>query len=127
MNLLGHGINMVEVDRLAASRDRQGERFLERVYTPGEVAYADANPKRRVEHLAARFAAKEAAMKALGTGWTQGVAFTDFEVVRDTLGAPSLRVTGAAAAIATERGIATWSISLSHTGGMAVASVLALG
>ncbi len=127
MKLLGHGIDVVEVDRLAASLDRQGDRFLERVYTAGEVAYADANPKRRVEHLAARFAAKEAAMKALGTGWTRGVAFTDFEVVRDAAGAPSLRVSGAAAEIAAERGISVWSVSLSHTRGVAVASVLALG
>lgn len=127
MKLIGHGIDMVEVERLAASLDRQGDRFLERVYTEAEAAYADANPKRRVEHLAARFAAKEAAMKALGTGWTRGVAFTDFEVLRDAAGAPSLRVSGAAAEIAAERGISAWSVSLSHTRGMAVASVLAIG
>lgn len=125
--ILGHGIDVIEVERLARSLERHGSRFLERVFTPRERAYADAHPKRRVEHLAARFAAKEAALKALGTGWRDGIAWTDVEVTREPSGRPALLVTGRAAEIARERGIAGWSVSLSHTAALAVASVIATG
>ena len=80
-----------------------------------------------MEHLAARFAAKEAALKALGTGWSEGVGWTDVEVVRDAIGRPGLMVTGKAAEIAAGRGIEAWHVSLTHTGTHAMASVIAEG
>lgn len=124
--ILGHGVDLVEVARIQASIDRHGERFLDRVFTAAEQAYA-AGSKRRVEHLAARFAAKEAALKALGTGWRSGIAWTDVEVVSEPSGAPTLRITGRAAEIAAERSITAWHISLSHTERQALASVIATG
>ncbi len=122
--ILGHGVDLVQVARIQASIDRHGERFLDRVFTGAEQAYA-AGSKRRVEHLAARFAAKEAALKALGTGWRSGIAWTDVEVVSQPSGAPALRITGRAAEIAAKRGITAWHISLSHTDQQALASVIA--
>jgi holo-[acyl-carrier protein] synthase len=124
MTIIGHGIDLVEVARIAASIDRHGQRFLDRVFTPAEQAYA-AGSKRRMEHLAARFAAKEAALKALGTGWRSGIAWTDIEVISEPSGAPRLHISGQAAAIAADRGITTWHISLSHTEQQAIASVIA--
>lgn len=125
MGIVGHGIDLVEVARIERLLDEQGDRFLDRCFTPGERAYADKSTKRRSEHLAARFAAKEAALKALGTGWAEGVGWTDVEVVRDGAGCPSLRVTGRAAELAAGRGITTWHVSLSHTETHAMASVIA--
>lgn len=104
---------------------RHGERFLERVFTEAERAYADANPRRRAEHLAARFAAKEAVLKALGTGWRDGIAWTDVEVVREPSGRPGVRLHGRAAGIAAELGVSGWLLSLTHTGDTAAASAIA--
>jgi len=126
MRILGHGIDIVEVERIARMLDDHAERFLERCFTPAERAYADSSLKRRVEHLAARFAAKEAALKALGTGWRSGIAWTDIEVGSDASGAPFLKVTGQAARFAGERGITSWLVTLSHTESNAVASVIAV-
>jgi holo-[acyl-carrier protein] synthase len=123
--LLAHGIDIVEVPRIAKMLGEHGERFLDRCFTAAEREYCLAG-KRRDEHLAARFAAKEAVLKALGTGWKNGIAWTDVEVVRDQSGAPSVRLHGAAAAAARERGIGAWSLSLSHTEGYAVASAIGL-
>lgn len=89
MAIVGHGIDAAEVARIGAMIDRHGERFLSRCFTAGERAYADAS-KRRVEHYAARFAAKEAILKCLGTGWSRGVAWTDAEVVREPSGKPGV-------------------------------------
>jgi holo-[acyl-carrier protein] synthase len=124
MPILGHGIDAVEVSRIASMLDRHADRFLERCFTAGERAYADAS-RRRVEHYAARFAAKEAILKALGTGWSRGIDWKDAEIVRDDAGAPGVRLHGAAARIAFGRGIARWSISLSHTPTHAFASAIA--
>ena len=126
MAVLGHGIDAVEVARIGAMLEDHPERFAERVFTADERAYADAG-KRRVEHYAARFAAKEAILKCLGTGWSQGVAWTDAEVTRDPSGKPGVRLHGVAARIAEEMGITRWSISLTHTGALAFASVIAEG
>jgi len=126
MTVLGLGVDIVLVARIARSLDEHGERFLSRVYTQRERCYADKRPRRRAEHLAARFAAKEAALKALGTGWRSGIAWTDVEVVNDAGGAPTLRVTGEAARIADGKGVANWLVSLSHTTEQAIATVLAL-
>ncbi len=103
------------------------ERFRDRVFTPDEIAYCEASRKRAAEHFAARFAAKEAVLKALGTGWRDGIAWTDIEIRRDPAGIPSIRLSGEAAAIAAEHGIRAWLVSLTHTTTLAQASVLALG
>lgn len=121
--ILGIGIDVEEVERVRASIERHGERFLRRIYTPGEIAYVEARA-RRFERYAARFAAKEAAMKALGTGWGQGVGWRDVEVVNSPDGRPSLRLTGGArAAFDAKRGAAT-HVSLTHTRAIAAAHVV---
>lgn len=124
--IVGHGVDLVEVARLGRSVERFGDRFLERVFTEGERAYAGDGP-RRDEHLAARFAAKEAVLKALGTGWAQGAGWTDIEVVRGASGKPDLFLHGKAAELATGIGATRWHLSLTHTGTMALASVIAEG
>lgn len=124
--ILGHGIDVAEVERVGRSIDRFGDRFLQRVFTPAERAYAGDGPRRN-EHLAARFAAKEAVFKALGTGWAQGVGWTDVEVVREPAGKPALRLSGAASERAERLGVKRWHVSLTHTGSVAMASVIAEG
>ncbi|MEM7623581.1 MAG: holo-ACP synthase [Planctomycetota bacterium] len=124
--VVSHGVDVAEVARVTRSIERHGERFLDRVFTPDERAYCGAN-KRAPEHFAARFAAKEAVFKALGTGWAQGVSWREIEVTRAPSGAPGVRLTGRAAAeIASELGISAWLLSLSHTGSIAIASAIAL-
>lgn len=123
MPIVGHGIDLIEVARIAQMQERHGQRFLDRVFTPAEQAYA-ASSKRCVEHLAARFAAKEAALKAIGTGWRDGIAWTDVEVVVEPSGRPVLRLHHAAAEVAKELGITSWTISLTHTASHAIASVI---
>lgn len=127
MHVIGHGIDLVEVARIAGMVERHGERFLDRVFTPGERAYSERSVKRRDEHLAARFAAKEAVLKAIGTGWRSGIAWTDVEVVREPSGAPGVRLAGVAAEVADRLGVAGWLLSLTHAGGFASASAIALG
>lgn len=126
MRILGHGIDIIEVDRIAQSLADHADRFLEKVFTRNERRYAD-QAKRKNEHLAARFAAKEAVMKALGTGWSQGVTWTDIEVVLLPSGQPTISLTGKAAEIAAGMGITRWSLSLTHTKTSAAASVIACG
>ena len=126
MRIAGHGIDLVEVARIARLVDEHGQRFLDRCFTAHEQQCAQ-DTKRRNEHLAARFAAKEAVFKALGTGWSGGVAWTDVEVVRLPSGQPSLKVTGRAAEIAAQLGIREWHISITHTDAHAMASVIAAG
>ena len=124
MRLLGHGIDLVPVPRIEKMLADHSERFLERCFTPAEQAYA-AESKRRAEHLAARFAAKEAVLKALGTGLSSGVTWTDIEVTRGDNGAPGVHLSGAALAAARSRGITQWLVSLTHTDDHAAASVIA--
>lgn len=120
--MLRTGVDLIEIERVRAAIDAHGERFLQRVYTAAELACCG----RRVESLAVRFAAKEAAAKALGTGvWQDGVAWTDIEVLKGERGAPVLHLHGAAAAIAAQLGLREWSISLSHDRTQAVAFVVA--
>jgi holo-[acyl-carrier protein] synthase len=125
MSITGHGIDLVEIARIRGMVEEHGQRFLDRCFTPGEQAY-NADSRRRFEHLAARFAAKEATLKALGTGLTGGIAWTDIEVVSSANGAPGLALGGAAATAASVLGITSWVISLSHTDTHAIASVLAM-
>ena len=122
--ILGHGVDLAEVERVRRSVERFGDRFLERVFTEGERAYAGDGP-RRDERLAARFAAKEAVFKALGTGWAQGVGWTGIEVVREASGKPALVLHGKARELAETLGVRRWHLSLTHTGTMAMASVIA--
>ena len=121
--MIAHGVDIIEVQRIAEMLERHGQQFLDRVFTAGEQGYS-AESRRRNEHLAARFAAKEAVLKALGTGWRSGIAWTDVEVVPLPSGQPTVRLHGRAAEIAGEQRISAWSLSLSHTSNYAVASVI---
>jgi holo-[acyl-carrier protein] synthase len=123
--VVGHGVDLTEVARIDRMLEEHGDRFREKVFTETERAYAEAGGRRRGERYAARFAAKEAAFKSLGTGWRSGIAWTDAEVVHGADGAPILRVHGAFAQIALERGVTRWSLSITHTDTLAMASVLA--
>lgn len=124
--ILGHGVDLVEVARVGRSVERFGDRFLERVFTEAERIYAGDGP-RRDEHLAARFAAKEAVFKALGTGWAQGAGWKDIEVVREASGRPALVLHGKARELSLALGIRRWHLSLTHTGSTAMASAIAEG
>lgn len=127
MQILGHGIDLIETDRIREMIERHGDHFLNRVFTPAEQAYALASRNRAHEHLAARFAAKEAVLKAIGSGWRNGIAWTDVEVIRQPSGRPTVRIRGIAADLAAKAGITDWQISLTHTGAHAMASAIALG
>lgn len=126
MSVIAHGVDLVEVSRVAQIRARHAERFLARVFTAEERDYALAS-RRADERLAARFAAKEAVMKALGTGLAEGIRWTDVEVTRDNSGRPGIALHGRAATIASARGIDRWLLSLSHVRTIAMASAIALG
>ena len=117
---LAVGVDLVEVRRIAELVERHGERFIGRVFTPGEVADCGG----RVESLAARWAAKEAVAKALGTG-IGAISWQEIEVLRGESGCPSVQLHGRAATLATERRLARWALSLAHDGGMALAFVVA--
>jgi len=126
MRIVGHGIDLVEVARIEAILDRHGDRFLARVFTPAEAAQSEGR-RGRAEHLAGRFAAKEAVLKALGTGLDSGIAWTEIEVVSSPRGQPTVRLVGRAAAVARDLGIGSWSLSISHTSAQAAASAIAIG
>ncbi len=125
--VLGHGIDLVEVAKIADLLCRHGERFAARCFTEAEAAYCRRSTKRVAEHFAVRFAAKEAVLKALGTGRRHGILWTDVEVVRLSTGAPTVILTGVASRIAKERGITSWSLSLTHVHTTAAASAIAMG
>ncbi len=126
MPILGHGIDIVETARVKRLVDEHGQRFLDRVFTPAEQEYCQKNPKRYFEHLAGRFAAKEAVLKVLGTGWRGGIAWTDVEVVKDPSGQPRVQLDGECARVASEMGIAHWHLSISHIETHATASAIGL-
>jgi holo-[acyl-carrier protein] synthase len=126
MPILGHGIDIVETDRIRQLLDNHGERFLDRCYTSREQAYCGLNPKRYVEHLAGRFAAKEAVLKVLGTGWRGGIAWTDIEILPEPSGQPKVTLTGECARIAKELGISRWHVSISHIQTHATASAIGM-
>jgi holo-[acyl-carrier protein] synthase len=121
--IVGTGIDIAEVPRIRQSIERFGDRFLERIYTAGEIRYCDSKAN-RAERYAARFAAKEAAMKALGTGWSHGVRWRDCEVVRLPGGRPSISFHGKAAEVAAKLGVKHAALSLSHTVEQAIAQVI---
>jgi holo-[acyl-carrier protein] synthase len=124
MSLIGHGIDLVEIARIRRLHDEHGQHFLDRVFTPAEQKYCADNPKRYFEHLAGRFAAKEAVLKVLGTGWRGKIAWTDIEVIRDPSGQPGIELSGECARIAANLGINRWLVSLSHIETHATASAI---
>lgn len=121
--IVGTGIDIAEVPRIRQSIERFGQRFLQRIYTRGEMRYCDSKAN-RYERYAARFAAKEAAMKALGTGWNHGVRWCDCEVVRMPGGRPTIAFHGKAAEFATRLGAKNVALSISHTTEQAIAQVI---
>jgi len=121
--IVGTGIDIIEVPRVAAAIERFGKRFLQRIFTEAEIRYCDSKAN-RVERYAARFAAKEAAMKAIGTGWNHGVTFREVEVQRVPGGRPTLKFSGKAAEFAGRLGAVRASVSLSHTAAEAIAQVI---
>ena len=125
MSIVSLGLDLTQIERLAEAESRRGERFLERLFTPGERAYCERRAARRHVHYAGRFAVKEAVMKALGTGWTRGVRWIDIEVVRSPGGPPELVLHGETKAIAAARGIDRWHVTITHDAGIAAAVVVA--
>jgi holo-[acyl-carrier protein] synthase len=121
--IVGLGLDIAEIDRIEAAIGRHGAPFIERLFTPGEVTYCESH-KNRFERYAARFAAKEAAMKALGTGWRRGVRWRDIEVTRETGGKPVLRLAGVARELADRLGVKNISLSITHSGNLALAQVI---
>ena len=124
--IVGTGIDIAEVPRIAASIARFGNRFLHRIFTETEMRYCDSKAN-RVERYAARFAAKEAGMKALGTGWRGGLGWQDLEVVNLTSGRPTLQFHRRAAEIADKLGAINVALSITHTAGQALAMVILEG
>ena len=121
--IVGIGTDLAEVPRIKNSVDRYGDRFLKRVYTDAEIAYASRKAN-QAERFAARFAAKEAAMKALGTGLRRGVTWKDFEVINEPSGRPVLHLHGVAQQIAERMKVRRISLSLTHTSELAMAVVI---
>lgn len=121
--IVGVGIDLVEVHRVREAMERHGRRFIDRIYTEGEIAYVERKAN-RYERYAARFAAKEAGMKAIGTGWRRGVRWKDFEVTNLPTGQPTLRFHGIAAQFADTAGVRHVALSLTHTASQAMAIVV---
>jgi holo-[acyl-carrier protein] synthase len=127
MAIVGTGVDMIEVERVqrALSRLGTGDRFRQRVFTESEIAYCESRGRPRYQSYAARFAAKEAVMKALGTGWNRHVGWNDIEVLRQRGRAPMIVLHGKAAEFAGTCGITRIHLSLSHTASFAIAYVTA--
>jgi len=122
--VLGLGTDLVETKRVQESIDRFGARFLERIFTAGEIAYC-TRKRNAAESFAARFAAKEAGAKALGTGISRGVNWKEFEVQREAGGRPTLHLSGRAAELAAAMGVRRVQLSLTHSRDLAIAMVVA--
>ena len=125
MEIVAHGIDLVDCPRIEEMINRHGERFIDRVFTVAEQAYADKN-KNSVEKYAGRFAAKEAILKLMGTGWRGKIAWTDIEIINNNNGQPKVTLDGEVKSIADELGISQISISITHTANFAIASAVAL-
>src|SRR6202050_2810273 len=121
--IVGLGVDITEISRVEAAIQRRGQAFLQRIFTPSEIAYCEKH-RNFAERFAGRFAAKEAAMKALGTGWTRGVRWVDIEVLREPSGKPTLNLTGETRAIADHLGVKHIALTITHTGNMALAQVI---
>ena len=127
--IVGTGIDVIEVARIeqALTRASSGTRFRARVFTDGEVRYCEARGRPRYQSYAARFAAKEAAMKAMGTGWNRNVGWREIEVVRERGKAPTIALSGKAAQYARKKGITRFHLSITHSAMEAIAHVIAEG
>ena len=125
MEIVAHGIDLVDCPRIEQMIQRHGERFVKRVFTAAEQAYAEKN-KNEVEKLAGRFAAKEAILKLIGTGWRGKIAWTDIEIINNPTGQPEVTLSGEVRKIADKLGIKHISISITHTANFAIASAVAL-
>ncbi|MCP4259509.1 MAG: holo-[acyl-carrier-protein] synthase [Planctomycetes bacterium] len=125
MGIIAHGIDLVDCPRIEAMIERHGERFIQRVFTAAEQAYAEAN-KNEIEKLAGRFAAKEAVLKLMGTGWRGKIAWTDVEIINNSSGQPEVTLGGEVEKIAGKLGIKHISVSITHTANFAIASAVAL-
>ena len=121
--IVGTGVDLAEVPRIQASIERYGQKFIQRIYTPREIAYVERKAN-KFERYAARFAAKEAGMKAIGTGWRRGVRWQDFEVANLPSGKPTLLLHGVAATFAEKLGVKNISLSLTHTRELGMAHVI---
>jgi holo-[acyl-carrier protein] synthase len=121
--IVGTGIDIAEVDRITAAIKRHGAPILRRLYTPREISYCESR-RNKFERYAARFAAKEAGMKALGTGWAHGVRWRDIEVANTPGGKPTLRLAGIAQQVAERLGVKNISLSITHSGNIALAQVI---
>ena len=124
MPIIGHGIDLVEISRIEQMLADHAGHFLDRCFTPAEQSYCLAH-KSPAQHLAGRFAAKEAILKALGTGWRGQIAWTDMEILGDGAGKPCLALSGECARLAAAQQISRWHISISHAGNHAIASAIA--
>lgn len=125
MEIVAHGIDLVDCPRIEAMIERHGERFVQRIFTAAEQAYAEAN-KNEIEKLAGRFAAKEAILKLMGTGWRGKIAWTDIEIINNSSGQPEVTLDGEVRKIADKLGIKHISVSITHTANFAIASAVAL-
>ncbi len=126
MQIIAHGIDLVDCERIEKMLTRHEARFLNRVFTPNEQAYS-ARTQNRVERLAGRFAAKEAVLKLIGMGWRERISWTDVEVVNNHLGQPEVVLAGQVRDIAEQMGIERVSLSITHAANLAIASAVALG
>jgi holo-[acyl-carrier protein] synthase len=124
--ILGTGVDLAEVGRIRDAISRYGERFIRRIYTDAEIAYVERKAN-KFERYAGRFAAKEAGMKAIGTGWKRGVGWQDFEVSNLASGRPTLRLHGEAARLAEKMGVKSISLSITHTAELGMAHVILEG
>ncbi len=121
--IVGLGVDIAEVNRIEAAIARHGRAFIDRIFTPAEIQYCERH-RNRFERYAGRFAAKEAAMKALGTGWTSGVRWVDIEVTRLPSGQPVISLHGATREHAERMGVCRTSLSITHSGNTALAEVI---
>jgi holo-[acyl-carrier protein] synthase len=125
MTIVAHGIDLVDCPRIEEMIKRHGERFINRVFTSAEQNYADKN-KSRIEKYAGRFAAKEAILKLMGTGWRGKIAWTDIEIINNSSGQPQVNLDGEVKKISDKLGITEVSVSITHTANFAIASAVAL-
>jgi len=125
MEIIAHGIDLVDCPRIEDMIERHGERFINRIFTAAEQAYAEAN-KNKIEKLAGRFAAKEAILKLIGTGWRGKIAWTDIEIINNSSGQPEVTLVGEVKKKADKLGIKHISVSITHTANFAIASAVAL-
>ena len=125
MKIIAHGIDLVDFPRIESMIERHGKRFLDRIFTDQEQSDAES-VKNRIEKLAGRFAAKEAVMKLMGTGWRGKIAWTDIEITNNSMGQPTVELTGEVKKIAREAQIEQVTLSITHTADFAIASAVAL-